>query len=41
VELAVEVDMGNTSCQVPSASAAIEKARRHGKIGKKRHTAKC
>jgi 3-methyladenine DNA glycosylase AlkD len=37
----VSVDMGNTSCQVPFAPDAIDKARERGKIGKKRQSAKC
>ncbi len=37
----VEVDMGNTACQVPFAPDYIEKARQRGSIGKKRKTAKC
>ena len=37
----VQVDMGNTSCQVPSAPEQIEKARSRGTIGKKRKSAKC
>ena len=37
----VEVDMGNTSCQVPSAVDYIEKVRKRGTIGKKRKSAKC
>jgi 3-methyladenine DNA glycosylase AlkD len=37
----VRVEMGNTSCEVPSAVAAIEKVRERAAIGKKRKTAKC
>ena len=32
----VEVDMGGTSCKVPLATAAIDRASQHGKIGRKR-----
>jgi 3-methyladenine DNA glycosylase AlkD len=37
----VQVDMGNTACQVPSAAAHIDKARQRGTIGKKRKTVRC
>ncbi len=37
----VEVDMGDTSCKVPSAPAAIQEARQSGSLGKKRKSAKC
>jgi hypothetical protein len=37
----VTVDMGNTSCQVPSAPDYIRKVQKRGTIGKKRKTAKC
>lgn len=37
----VSVDMGNTACQVPSASAYIEKVRTRGSIGQKRRSARC
>jgi 3-methyladenine DNA glycosylase AlkD len=37
----VEVDMGDTSCKVPSAPEYIRKVRQRGAIGKKRKTAKC
>lgn len=37
----VEVDMGETSCQVPLATAYIEKVERAGRVGKKRKSAKC
>jgi 3-methyladenine DNA glycosylase AlkD len=37
----VSVDMGDTSCKVPSAPEYIEKARKRGAIGKKRKTARC
>ncbi len=33
---AVEVDMGDTACQVPLATAYIEKVEKAGRIGKKR-----
>ena len=38
---AVEVDMGDTACQVPLAIAYIEKVERLGRVGKKRKTMKC
>jgi hypothetical protein len=38
---AVSVDMGDTACQVPLASAYIEKIERAGRIGKKRKTMRC
>ena len=38
---AVEVDMGGTSCKVPSAFDYIEKMKARGVIGKKRKTVKC
>jgi 3-methyladenine DNA glycosylase AlkD len=38
---AVEVDMGDTSCQVPDASAYIEKIEKMGRVGKKRAHAMC
>jgi 3-methyladenine DNA glycosylase AlkD len=38
---AVSVDMGDTACQVPLASAYIEKIESAGRIGKKRKTIKC
>jgi 3-methyladenine DNA glycosylase AlkD len=37
----VSVDMGNTSCKVPSAADYIRKVQQRGSIGKKRKTAKC
>ena len=37
----VEVDMGDTSCQVPDACAAIEKGENRGAVGKKRKHAGC
>ena len=36
----VTVDMGNTACQVPLASAYIEKVAKRGAIGKKRKSAR-
>jgi hypothetical protein len=37
----VEVDMGDTACEVPSAMAYIEKIEKLGRVGKKRKTMKC
>ncbi len=37
----VEVDMGETACQVPDAVAYIEKIEKMGRVGKKRKTAMC
>ena len=37
----VTVEMGNTSCQLPSALDYIQKVQQRGTIGKKRKTAKC
>jgi 3-methyladenine DNA glycosylase AlkD len=37
----VEVDMGDTACQVPDARAYIEKVRDRGTLGKKRKSARC
>lgn len=37
----VEVDMGDTSCQVFDAPAYIEKVQSRGAVGKKRKTARC
>jgi 3-methyladenine DNA glycosylase AlkD len=37
----VEVDMGDTSCQVPYAPDYIERARKRGVFDKKRKTVKC
>ncbi len=36
----VEVDMGNTACEVPFAPDYIRKVQKHGTIGKKRKSAK-
>jgi 3-methyladenine DNA glycosylase AlkD len=38
---AVSVDVGDTACKVPLASAYIEKIESAGRIGKKRKTIKC
>lgn len=38
---AVSVDMGDTACKVPLASAYIEKIESMGRVGKKRKTMKC
>jgi len=38
---AVSVDMGDTACKVPLASAYIEKIEAAGRVGKKRKTIKC
>jgi len=38
---AVTVDMGDTACQVPLATAYIEKVESMGRVGKKRKTMKC
>ena len=38
---AVKVDVGDTACKVPLASAYIEKIETMGRIGKKRKTIKC
>ena len=38
---AVSVDMGDTACKVPVASAYIEKIETMGRVGKKRKTMKC
>jgi 3-methyladenine DNA glycosylase AlkD len=38
---AITVDMGDTACTVPSAVAAIEKAKATTKLGKKRKTLRC
>ena len=38
---ALEVDMGNTACQVPFAPDYIRKVEKRGTIGKKRTSAKC
>jgi 3-methyladenine DNA glycosylase AlkD len=37
----VNVDMGDTACQVPDATAYIEKIEKLGRVGKKRKTMKC
>lgn len=37
----VEVDMGDTACQVPIATDAIAKIESMNRVGKKRKTAKC
>ena len=37
----VTVDMGDTACQVPLATATIEKAEAAGKAGQKRKTIRC
>ena len=37
----VEVDMGDTACQVPFAPDYIRKIEQRGTIGKKRRTVKC
>lgn len=37
----VEVDMGDTACQVPVATDMIAKVETMGRVGKKRKTAKC
>jgi 3-methyladenine DNA glycosylase AlkD len=37
----VTVEMGDTSCKVPSAPAYIDKVRQRGTLGKKRKTIKC
>jgi 3-methyladenine DNA glycosylase AlkD len=37
----VQVDMGDTACQVPNAGAYIAKVRQRGTIGKKRKTVRC
>jgi hypothetical protein len=38
---AVSVDMGDTACEVPLATAYIEKVEAMGKLGKKRKTIRC
>jgi hypothetical protein len=37
----VEVDMGDTACEVPLATAYIDKIEKMGRVGKKRKTMKC
>ena len=38
---AVTVDMGDTACKVPLATAYIEKVEKAGRVGKKRKSIKC
>jgi 3-methyladenine DNA glycosylase AlkD len=38
---AVSVDMGDTACNVPLATACIEKVEAAGRVGKKRKTIRC
>jgi 3-methyladenine DNA glycosylase AlkD len=38
---AVKVDMGETECKVPLATAYIEKIEKTGRVGKKRKTLRC
>ena len=38
---AVSVDMGETACKVPLATAYLEKIEQAGRVGKKRKTLKC
>jgi 3-methyladenine DNA glycosylase AlkD len=38
---AVSVDVGDTACNVPLASAYIEKSEKSGRAGKKRNTIRC
>jgi 3-methyladenine DNA glycosylase AlkD len=38
---AVEVDMGDTACKVPLATAYIEKVEAMGRVGRKRKSIKC
>ena len=38
---AVEVDMGDTACKTPLATAYIEKVEKMGRVGRKRKTLKC
>lgn len=38
---AVEVNVGDTACKVPLATAYIEKIEKSGRIGKKRKTVRC
>lgn len=38
---AVKVDVGDTACKVPLATACIEKNEKAGRIGKKRKTMRC
>jgi hypothetical protein len=37
----VKVDMGDTECKVPLATAYIEKIEKAGRVGKKRKTIRC
>lgn len=37
----VQVDMGDTACKVPNATAYIKKVETAGRVGKKRNAAKC
>jgi len=37
----VSVDMGDTACKVPLATAYIEKVEAMGKLGQKRKTIRC
>jgi len=37
----VSVNMGETACKVPLATADIEKAEKTGKLGHKRKTIRC
>jgi hypothetical protein len=38
---AVPVDVGDTECKIPLATADIEKAESSGRLGKKRKTIRC
>jgi hypothetical protein len=38
---AVSVDMGDTACKLPLATAYIEKAEADGRIGRKRKSIRC
>jgi hypothetical protein len=37
----VSVDMGDTACKIPLATAYIEKVEAAGKLGQKRKTIRC
>ncbi len=37
----VSVDMGDTACKVPNATAYIKKIESAGRVGKKRKSVKC
>jgi 3-methyladenine DNA glycosylase AlkD len=37
----LQIDMGGTSCKVPNSSEYIAKAKKAGRLGKKRKSAKC